>query len=592
MILVGKVKDILNKYSGNALYGDLSQKFVDSAESPELIVPVIGMQGMGKSTLLNAIIGENILPNEADETTCVPVEIRFGEETRIEVHFTSKPFELLNEHKDLKLYVDNNYNPGNQLGVSHIVVVKKHRFLESGLVLVDLPGVGSLTKNNQETTMRYIKNLCFAIMIIPTVPTIRRMEEIFIKSVWKAFSKVIFVQNIFGESKREVMESIDFNQKVLSDIGQQINISEIDPIIAVNAYDAAYGIIHKHNDMYEKSNLNGLLNHLDSYTSDRREILLAYAKQHIGEFITEIKTKINKLIEENQMSIDELQRSLDENELEFKQSTEKIELEVEELQLLLKKTSREIKTFSMRIAREQKENLRVGIYHVIDCGVVDGDQLTQAFVDIQNGCVNDAIEQTFDKMDGVMTEIRNKLEEINLLISRESEANYESMIFNNSEAFKFEKGLDIGIKLVGAGGGIWVGAAVGGAIGGPIGVAVGILAMLSVSAISSFLGSTTKKEIVKARARTTKSEIEPYIESFYNTIRAVILDNYKSIEADVTNVMDEYLNSRKEYINSLKAENAQKIQRAYNETESDLRLKELKFDLESLKKAEGEKLWD
>lgn len=290
MMVSSEAKDILNKYSGNAQYGDLIQKFVDSAEAPELIVPVIGMQGMGKSTLLNAIIGENMLPNEADETTCVPVEIRFGVGVRIEVHFIDKPFELLKSQDDLKHYVDNNYNPGNQLGVSHIVVFKNHKMLESGIVLVDLPGVGSLTKNNQETTMRYIKNLCFAIMIIPTVPTIRRIEEVFIKSVWKTFLKVLFVQNIFGESKREVLESIDFNQKVLNDIAQQINIAEADSIVAVNAYDAAYGIIHKQKDMYEKSNLKVLLGYLEKYTSDRKEILLAYAKQHIA-WIPEIRNE-------------------------------------------------------------------------------------------------------------------------------------------------------------------------------------------------------------------------------------------------------------------------------------------------------------
>ncbi len=589
-MLSSEVKDILNKYSGDALYGDLSRKFIDLSESPELIVPVIGMQGMGKSTLLNAIIGENVLPNEADETTCVPVEIRFRAEARIEVHFGDKPFELLKRQDDLKHYVDNNYNSGNHLGVSHIVVFKDHKMLETGIVLVDLPGIGSLTKNNQETTMRYIKNLCFAIMIIPTVPTIRRIEEVFIKSVWKTFSKVLFVQNIFGESKREVLESIDFNQKVLTDIAQQINIAEADSIVAVNAYDAAYGIIHEQKDMYEKSNLKDLLNYLQKYTNDRKEILLAYAKQHIEEFENEIKDKINKLIEENQMSIDELQSSLNKNETEFKQSTEKIESEVDELRSLLKKTNREIKTFSMKIAREQMENLRVGIYRVIDGGVVDGDQLTQAFIDIQDECVNDTIEQTFDKMDEVMTEIRNKLDEINLLISSESATNYESMIFNNGEAFKFEKGLDIGIKLVGAGGGVWLGTVVGGAIAGPVGALVGFLAMFGVSVICSFLGGTTKKEIVKARGRSTKSEIEPYIESFYNSIRAVILDNYKSVEADITNVIDKYLNNRKEYFSYLKEENCKKIQSAYNVADSNERLKVLKFDLELMKKAEGEQL--
>jgi len=164
------------------------------------------------------------------------------------------------------------------------------------------------------------------------------------------------------------------------------------------------------------------------------------------------------------------------------------------------------------------------------------------------------------------------------------------MIFNNGEAFKFEKGLDIGIKLVGAGGGVWLGTVVGGAIAGPVGALVGFLAMFGVSVICSFLGGTTKKEIVKARGRSTKSEIEPYIESFYNSIRAVILDNYKSVEADITNVIDKYLNNRKEYFSYLKEENCKKIQSAYNVADSNERLKVLKFDLELMKKAEGEQL--
>lgn len=43
MMVSSEAKDILNKYSGNAQYGDLIQKFVDSAEAPELIVPVMGV---------------------------------------------------------------------------------------------------------------------------------------------------------------------------------------------------------------------------------------------------------------------------------------------------------------------------------------------------------------------------------------------------------------------------------------------------------------------------------------------------------------------------------------------------------------------
>ena len=73
--------ELIDKYS--SAIGDGSKasevicKVAQNVRNPELIVPVLGSQGMGKSTLINAILGVNILPNDADETTCVPVEIRY-----------------------------------------------------------------------------------------------------------------------------------------------------------------------------------------------------------------------------------------------------------------------------------------------------------------------------------------------------------------------------------------------------------------------------------------------------------------------------------------------------------------------------------
>ena len=137
-----------------------------------MIVPILGTQGMGKSTMINAILGEDILPSEADETTCVPVEIRYGTEPQGIVRFRDDKAEVYVKTKaDLSAFVDNNFNPGNEKQVSHIVLYRDDDLLKTGLVIVDLPGVGSLTKANEETTNRYIKDLCVAIFIISTSPS-------------------------------------------------------------------------------------------------------------------------------------------------------------------------------------------------------------------------------------------------------------------------------------------------------------------------------------------------------------------------------------------------------------------------------------
>lgn len=57
------------------------------------------------------------------------------------------------------------------------------------MVIVDLPGVGSLTKENENTTRRYVENLCSAIFVIPTVPTIRNKEALLLRVCGHSLAK-------------------------------------------------------------------------------------------------------------------------------------------------------------------------------------------------------------------------------------------------------------------------------------------------------------------------------------------------------------------------------------------------------------------
>ena len=239
--------NILDKYSicEQRIGTDLKEIY-DKSKNRELIIPVLGMQGMGKSTLINAILKEDIMPSEADETTCVPVEIKYGENEHADVFFIDRNRkEIIHRKDELQKYVDNNYNNGNEKQISRIVLYRKNELLKKGLTLVDLPGVGSLTKVNEETTKRYIQNLCTAIFVIPTVPTIRNMEAMFIQSVWTTFPMAIFVQNRWvDETQQAIEESVSYNTMRIKQIAEKINTSFDEHIIVVNAYDAIAGAIN------------------------------------------------------------------------------------------------------------------------------------------------------------------------------------------------------------------------------------------------------------------------------------------------------------------------------------------------------------
>ena len=195
---------LLEKYLNNKEegidYREYFDHFIENINKKEIIVPVLGIQGAGKSSFLNSILmEENILPTDVDETTCVPVEVRYGENTNEAViHYLNGNSETIMV-ENLEKYVHNDYNTANKLQVCKIVLYNKSSVLKNNIVLVDLPGVGSLTPENQRTTLQYVNNLVSGIFIIRTNPPITRTEKNFINALWPKLSNTIFVQNRWND---------------------------------------------------------------------------------------------------------------------------------------------------------------------------------------------------------------------------------------------------------------------------------------------------------------------------------------------------------------------------------------------------------
>ena len=218
-----RFNELLRKYMNENTefdYKEYFEHFIENLNKKEIFIPVLGIQGAGKSSFLNSILmNENVLPTDVDETTCVPVEVYYGENTdEAEVHFIGKPKEKI-KVEDLEKYVHNDYNPANELGVNKIVLYNDSEILKDNLVLVDLPGVGSLTPENQKTTLDYVNKLVAGIFMIRTNPPITRTEKNFISALWPKLSNTIFVQNKWNdESMEDAEDARDHNEGVLNGI--------------------------------------------------------------------------------------------------------------------------------------------------------------------------------------------------------------------------------------------------------------------------------------------------------------------------------------------------------------------------------------
>ncbi len=589
-----KIIDILNNYSEKQKLGNILISMVNNTKSKEIIIPVLGMQGMGKSTIINAILSENILPNDADETTCVPIEIKYGKEEKALVHFKSSDKTVtIFTKEELSEYVDNIHNPANDKGVSHIVLHRKLDILKSGVTIVDLPGVGSLTKENQDTTMRYIKNLCTAIFVIPTIPTIRRMEEIFIKSVWMQFTSAIFVQNNFGETKREVIEAVEFNSKVLKNISNSINTPYDGEIKVVNAYEAICGAINNDEELRQKSNINDLIyaikDTINNWENKEQENIISRVELTIAS----CKKQIENLISESKLSSDELHAKLQKEEDSFNSNTKELKKQVEKVDEYLYEKEGYVNSFAKEQSKICTENIRSNIYRIIDSGVVDGYQLTEAFNDYQEQYLSDLINNFYDLSQKIKFELLDQMEEFRQIIELENDISIDALNFNNGQAFKYEKGLNIGINVAGGIGGIYVGGeiglAIGSFIGGPIGAvvggAVGLLTGIGINIVAGSLGKKTKETVTSMRARETKREIDVVIDEIGDTIKKQIAVGFDEMIANVRLTLDEYIDERKKQLNDIKVKNIEKLK---NEHINNYEIKELEADYNYLTNRENE----
>ena len=118
----------------------------------------IGQFKRGKSTLINALIGEPVLPVGFIPVTAVPTVIRFGAHPRARVQARDGSWQEI-AVSDLNQYVSEEHNPENTKGVTGVEVFVPSALLSTGMCLVDTPGLGSVFTGNTAATQAFIPHI-------------------------------------------------------------------------------------------------------------------------------------------------------------------------------------------------------------------------------------------------------------------------------------------------------------------------------------------------------------------------------------------------------------------------------------------------
>ncbi|MEO1429049.1 MAG: dynamin family protein [Cyanobacteria bacterium J06633_8] len=179
---------------------------------------VLGDMKRGKSTFLNALIGERLLPSDVNPCTAVLTVLRYGAEKTVTVHFNDgkNPQSLDFDSFKHKYTIDpaeakrlEEEKKAAFPDVSHAVVEYPLPLLEKGIEIIDSPGLND-TEARNELSLGYVNN-CHAILFVmrasqPCTLGERRYLENYIKG--RGLS-VFFLINAWDQVKEALIDPDD-----------------------------------------------------------------------------------------------------------------------------------------------------------------------------------------------------------------------------------------------------------------------------------------------------------------------------------------------------------------------------------------------
>ncbi len=120
-----------------------------------LHVAVLGEFKRGKSTLVNALLGEEVLPTGVLPLTSVVTRVRWGEIPSVTILFSDGTSTVI-AVDEISRFVTESENPGNRLGVDIAEVKAPSDLLRGNVVILDTPGVGSTFEQNTQATLELL----------------------------------------------------------------------------------------------------------------------------------------------------------------------------------------------------------------------------------------------------------------------------------------------------------------------------------------------------------------------------------------------------------------------------------------------------
>jgi small GTP-binding protein len=159
-------------------HGDLAQRaqrLAERIEASRYHIAVLGDFKRGKSTLINALVGQAVLPTGVVPLTTVATEVNVGGTAAAVVLRDGTRFDI--DPDQIADFVSEQANPSNAKGVERVEVGVEADFGTPGLVLVDTPGFSSVNESNTAEANHALTDADGAIVVLAADNPLSKTES-------------------------------------------------------------------------------------------------------------------------------------------------------------------------------------------------------------------------------------------------------------------------------------------------------------------------------------------------------------------------------------------------------------------------------
>ena len=279
--LLYKLKKEIEKSSNQPLIKQINE-MIKKIYNEQYTVSFVGHFSAGKSTLINNVIGQNILPSSPVPTTSNTAQLISSDKNSISVNLNNNQYTVVDNQEDVK-----RLNTEDREVESIEIEFTSDKF-NKGFTFQDTPGVDSMSDNHRESAFQYLLTSNYVFYTVDYNHVQSDMNFNFIKSLNKLDIPVILVVNQVDKHDEDEISFDTYKNRVNKAVTDwKLNLEKI---FYVSKYDTPNN---------EKQLFNQYIHQLDQQRTEHQVFIdrvtnyikqeqLKYINQHMETILSDI----------------------------------------------------------------------------------------------------------------------------------------------------------------------------------------------------------------------------------------------------------------------------------------------------------------